>query len=121
MTKAKALKDLLAKVEAGELKKWHEALAIGLFPDDRHILLMSAYGGSLDAAKALHEVVLPGGIVAGMIMWDDLCRVELAQTHERDGDVWHGSSDLASIGECDDLARAWLIAILKALIAEEEK
>jgi len=115
-----ALKDLLAKVEAGELKKWHEALAIGLFPDDRHILLMSAYDGSLDAALALHRAVLPGWAVNSMLVWGDLCRVELVQAHEKDGGMWHGSGDLSVEAECHDIARAQLIAILKALIAQED-
>ena len=55
-----ALTDLRAKIEAGEAEDWITyALAIGLRPDDRHIHAWNAYNGSLDAAKALHEAVLP--------------------------------------------------------------
>jgi hypothetical protein len=69
-----------------------------------------AYRGSLDAAKALHEAVLPGWtwVWAGY-----------GQGHvtPREGKY----SRLAQSAECkNNPARAWLIAILEALIAKED-
>ncbi len=113
MTRHESLTALLAKVEAGELtldvnanapywtifnydKRWHD--------------ILSAYHGSLDSAKALHEAVLTGffwqrqGFV--MIVTND-------HTGWGNGIYWRGRDD-------HNPARAWLIAILKALIAMEE-
>ncbi len=67
-----------------------------------------AYNGSLDAAKALHEAVLPG--------WDWCMTADKV-------DVWTGNmmdDGIMRHGEAGTTARAWLIAILKALIAEGE-
>ena len=90
-----ALRALLAKVEAGE----------DFSPMAR---IIQAHCGSLDAAKALHEALLPG--------WD----FDINST--TGACVYINDPDTAFVG-CDDvsnLARAWLIAILKALIAQEE-
>lgn len=74
---------------------------------------VDAWRGSLDAAKALHDAVLPGwvakpvigGIGAGVTKWH--CTVEDWDTgEEHDGD------------NQPNPARAWLLAILSALIAE---
>lgn len=61
--------------------------------------------GSLDAAKALHEAVLPGweydiDSVSGVCVYPD----------DLDG---------AQIGIASDPARAWLLAILEALIDKD--
>ncbi|QDP48433.1 MAG: hypothetical protein Tp118SUR00d2C21406231_49 [Prokaryotic dsDNA virus sp.] len=108
MTRKKALTDLRDKVAAGELPP--EINAIELFrrwsvfdgPNKRFADL--AYWGSLDAALALHNAVLPGwrwegGSGAGIFaVWD--------------------KPDEAHKGRSDNPARAFLLAILSALIAE---
>jgi len=96
-----ALQALLMKVEAGE---WWANLPR---PDILHTdLCWKAFNGSLDAAKALHEAVIPNHA------WD----------------IWRGiGADCVRYYGCnlpgidtayhEDPARAWLIAILRALIA----
>lgn len=71
-------------------------------------LAWEANQGSLDAAKALHDAVLPG--------WH--CRVTRGK-HTREAIVQRDmmAGEYAS-GEADDTARAWLIAIIRALIEE---
>ena len=86
-----------------------------------------AYHGSLDAAKALHEAVLPG--------WVWLCRS--GDDEDAKHNPPHGGPDrfLANVWRdnqqpneghlhCPEWAanpaRAWLLAILSALIAEGE-
>ena len=102
-----ALRALEQKVAAGELPMWTEITgAIGLNPANRHISFYAAYHGSLDAAKALHEAVLPG--------WDWRAR--------SDGRwwVWRTASDLQVAEDDENPARAWLLAVIRALIAEGE-
>jgi len=101
MTDTQALRDLLVKVEAGE---WWGDLPR---PDCMHTdLCWKAFNGSLDAAKALHEAVLPG------------CAWFIESAYRGDAPTaaieGHGISVDASN---DNPARAWLIAILRALIA----
>jgi hypothetical protein len=95
------LNALLAKVEAGEFNRWSTA---GLPVSATHKKLITrAYNGSLNAAKALHEAVLPG--------WLAVIDTDGAVEVSRGG--WPADATVT-----DDPARAWLIAILKALIAE---
>lgn len=110
--RAKALKALLSKIEAGDVSvnEWRSFSALesrrGVHVDRQTSDAMRAYNGSLDAAKALHEAVLPDWT------WN----------------VWqsgaHVRPDPARIdGTPTDNAvpaRAWLCAILKALISQEE-
>lgn len=108
-----ALRELVAKVEADDAPaKWdgpwvNVILAVGLRPDDRHLRVIEAYNGSLDAAKALHEALLPG--------WPFELRERAAWTNRK-----RGLREPGYLGEADNLARAWLIAVLKALIAKLE-
>jgi len=119
MTKVEALRELLGKVEAGTIQDhphggmplftamykhfggferpiiWHDANAMG------------AYHGSLDAAKALHDAVLPGW--TWRIMGTGWCEL-----FGPDGEGINGCAH-------NEPARAWLAAILKALIAIEER
>jgi hypothetical protein len=100
-----ALVELLDKVEAGWYSNDIESTVRVMFPNDigfrltpEALRILNAYNGSLDAAKALHEAVLPE--------WNHIvCRYY----------VYVGSFQ----GKSDSPARAWLIAILKALIADE--
>jgi len=104
MTDVKALKELLAKVEAGE---W-DCL------DENYPLHYSTYpnfgrtyeDGSLDAAKALHEALLTG--------WDFWVTTDRT-------DVFLGENGPRQYGMSDIPARAWLLAIIRALIAEDEE
>lgn len=56
LNKIDALKDLLAKVEAGTVGKWPEFTKVfPITPDDKFCNAAKAYHGSLDAAKALRS------------------------------------------------------------------
>lgn len=115
MDRKQALEALLAKVEGGVDTAHHHAAA---FPSesaygkctwhDSH----KAYHGSLDAAKALHDAVLPGWLVEIEIdddgVWD-VCIPWKADPEQCNSEWAQG----------DNPARAWLCAILKALIARE--
>ena len=106
-----ALEALLAKVEAGDAVTAHDASR--LWPNG-YTHAINACHGSLDAAKALHEAVLPD------IGW------EVYRTAKYPGMI-PGScpSPYKAIvgwgtqvsGHADNPARAWLIAVLRALIA----
>jgi len=98
-----ALIALLERVEAGDDMSdafcpiWHHN---GLC-----IEAENAFNGSLDAAKALHEAVLPGwewGRTEGNIYVKDPRR---------------GTRSTKWGGPNDNPARSWLIAVLRALIA----
>lgn len=125
MTNPQALKDLLAKVEAGDDAGFRRAnrAAFSTPSQDTALQLCEensrhAYKGSLDAALSLMQAVLPDG--EG---W------EVYRTGKYPGMI-PGSSPFkfaARVGYGDTLngdaetpARALLIAILKALIAEQE-
>ncbi|MDE4274749.1 hypothetical protein PXK58_08940 [Phaeobacter gallaeciensis] len=108
MTRLEALKELAKKVEAGEFPASVADSAFDSGPDVTHHLAkaQTAFFGSLDAAKALHEAVLPG--------WD--WRVQ---------DMGRPAAVLAkgeNVIECrgNTPASAWLSAILQTLIAQEE-
>jgi hypothetical protein len=100
-----ALRALRDAVKAGE-RPWREPCD-SEWPYARFAL--DAFHGSLDAAHALHKAVLPGWA------WDlsDNCEVQL----------WPPSLDFAGkvpiFGRADTPARAWLLAILEALIAQQ--
>ena len=107
----KAMEALLEKVEAGEFDLRHNSTARQVFPylsatfDDLGLTARDAFNGSLDAAEALHDAVLPG--------WS--CALNTnggAQVIGPNGERRHGLKQ-------DAPARAWLIAILKALIEQE--
>jgi len=113
-----ALIDLLEKVEAGTdeagmfCPMWHE---VGLC-----IEAEGAFAGSLDAAKALHEAVLPGWTVrfcAFTPHGKSAPHVHAFRMRQTGDDPSMGGNSTGYIGDCP--ARAWLIAILKALIAKE--
>lgn len=107
MTQLAALKKLATKIEAGE-----HGNQIAAFRD-LWVKSTEAYSGSLDAAKALHEAVLPGwdwsllNCVQGDIAGVGPAREEHKATHK--GYDVEGNT-----------ARAWLLAIIRAKIAELE-
>jgi len=114
MTRKEALAELIAKVEAGDIERapfWKVWL-----PENPDGWLAwraaSASTGSLDAAKALHEAVLPGyayGIIGTLSDGD--CRACVVPKIDNPPE-YHGRSG--------DPARAWLLSILKALMSEIE-
>lgn len=117
MTKLEALTDLLAKVKAGEWDHRPNAAARVVFPyksasaDDLGLTARAAFEGSLDAAMALHEAVLPG--------WGWF--FEAGGTPRMCAGIFHEDVKTPPhIGKADNPARAWLIAIIKALIALEK-
>lgn len=123
MTRTEALRTLAAKVEAGEkyATMGHTSLCSKAFPkpddfdgsreafakSDAQMAILAWRNGSLDAAKALHDAVLPG--------WDVWYETSLGVSMKpKDNRIWQNP-----IKFTDNPARAWLLAIIKALIAEE--
>jgi hypothetical protein len=104
MTRKDALTALLEKVEAGEHWHFSETPPPEGFPE----IWVDAFNGSLDAAFALHNAVLPGDwwfIISGghvRVGTEPLCENEFFAEVE------------------NQPARAWLLAILKALLSQEE-
>jgi hypothetical protein len=99
---------LLAVVEAGTLWRGNVQSVTDL-KLNKH-LVFQANHGSLDAAKALHDAVLPDwrvthafGLVSGEVARFNLTHNEKPSTYVS--------------AKSDSPARAWLIAILNALIA----
>ena len=108
---------LIAAVEAGKLSPPHyQEISALLRCDDNSfcIIAADAYNGSLNAAKRLHDARLPGwefclqGSVASVWRW-----------HEGAQSPW--DIDTFSGGIEGNPARAWLLAILKAVNAQERK
>lgn len=111
MNRLEALEELAAKVVAGEPGDWgFEALGA----EDQEADAADAFHGSLDAALALHEAVLSGWRIE-----------EIHQKYSREGMgpfyvSLERKNDLANVlAMSASPARAWLIAILRALIAIE--
>ena len=120
MTRKEALAELIAKVEAGTIPASDFDAFVPVFNvtttgNDAHM----AYRGSLDAALALHQAVLPGWALERLTMWPSFngeCGASLWGTHEeKDGGRWHSFVDGRTEAKADNPARAWLLAILKAL------
>jgi hypothetical protein len=120
-----ALQELLAKVEAGVKYETmgHTLLCQKAFPkpqdfdgsreayanSNAQLAVLAWRNGSLNAAKALHEAVLPE--------WG---RSVDATAPEMGIEVKLHSAESVSIGDHQPTeARAWLIAIIKAIIAQE--
>jgi hypothetical protein len=120
MTRTQALIELRDKVKAGRATPSIIVDAFGRFesPEVGNTwAVYNAYNGSLDAAKALHEAVLPG--------WSTeiICRpfgIVPHQWHIRlstDSTGWGNGKSCSASNE--NPARAWLLAILEALIVQE--
>jgi hypothetical protein len=107
-----ALTELLAKVEAGIEPNtddvWDSFVESNSFVRSSCLKILPAFHGSLDAAKALHEAVLP-----------EWTRSVDATAPEMGIEVaLHGPKSIFKGDHQPTEARAWLIAILKALIAD---
>lgn len=111
MTRLEALRELAAKVEAGasrlDVLQATAGADIMFGHAGRYVYAIDAYEGSLDAAQALHEAVLPEYMAE--IDMDGTARVE-----HRGAWPWK-----PFIAESATPARAWLLAILRALIEQE--
>ena len=108
MTRLDALRALEQKVAAGE---WFPGLAQLSFGGvQNYYIALDAFNGSLDAAKALHEAVLPG--------WD--IQITTYEDDSFEASVAHPLRVKTYDGVNSSMARAWLIAIIRALIAEGE-
>ena len=105
MTRKQALAELIAKVEAGEPSPhyiWQRSLGT------HYSLGYRAAGGSLDAAKALHEAVLPKcGWRVGSV---GPCEAVVNR-------LYGGADEYSAVSP--DPARAWILAILRALHSME--
>ena len=105
-----ALIELRDQVKAGTLPMGYNAdrLDCGAL-SARWSDVEKAFDGSLDAAKALHEAVLPG--------WEWRLRDNRAWVWT--GVLVYGGEEVETAEFCGLPARAWLLAILDALIAKE--
>jgi hypothetical protein len=95
---------------------------LSTFGYGHHFLAHNAFSGSLDAAKALHEAVLPGWDVPSLDQASNLagspwgCEVAWF-----DGANPNNNRKVYSGHSFDgNPARAWLLAIVRALIAKEK-
>lgn len=98
---------LIEAVECGNLSEYHDPGQFKALPFRCWTRSASAYRGSLDAAKALHEALLPG--------WG-CCRTMSANGGRCSAEVFpgeHGQPNRQSATAASE-ARAWLISILKA-------
>ncbi len=107
-TRLDSLRALYDAVMAGTLG--HDAFCPMWHQDGLCVEADNAYEGSLDAALALHEAVLPGWI------WNVV---------DSETTIWPGypgdPKDYQTEYAEGNPARSWLLAILSALIAQEAK
>ena len=111
MTRKEALSELIAKVEAGH--DWSQVsgtLTMHALGMDHVAIFGKALDGSLDAAKALHEAVLPGWSATV----DMLGGCDMFSECGDDEWEWRITETCA-----DSPTRAWLLAILRTLHALE--
>ena len=113
MKRKQALADLIAKVDAGgsdqDVLEASYGVAEMTGSIGRYVYIIGAYDGSLDAAKLLHEAVLPDWYV---FIKGQKGYVWFAELMDRD-DNRHPQTE----GETP--ARAWLLSILRALHSME--
>ena len=124
MDRKQALEALLVRVKAGE---WPDDY--GAAPLLSHLsdcLALAAFEGSLDAAKALHDAVLPGWPVRVMDHSQDYLGghgwhacVNWPHMNAPEGRSAYLADSYSYTAWANNPARAWLIATLKALIAME--
>lgn len=111
-----ALKELAAKIEAGDDVNAlvHLVENFDEFEDKWEHAGRVINNGSLDAAKALHDAVLPGWIVSEIRQDQEGWKVVLTK--------WEDAARKRHYATAIDfdLSRAWLLAIFRAIIAQEE-
>ena len=112
MKRKQALADLIAKVEAGgsdqDVLEASYGVAEMTGSIGRYVYIIGAYDGSLDAAKLLHEAVLGYDWHIDSFSLDG----DVVLRRGRPIDRQYGFADM-------DPARAWLLAILRALHSME--
>jgi len=117
MTRRDALRALERAVEAGTIDGTTPHCELPAM----HVL--GAYIGSLDAAKALHEALLPGfraKIESGGFDAYNMARpVDIWTVSLWAKDPMSIMSMFGPMGQDKDPARAWLLAIIGALITQE--
>ena len=113
-----ALKALAGKVEAGTLDGKPESrdLAESAFGSEWVNVGLAYAQGSLDAAKALHEAVLPDFILGTLAQRGETW-VAVVTAWREDHPT---QKRIYGTSNADNPARAWLLAILKAHISEME-
>lgn len=127
------LRKLIAAVEAGTATGGPDALAVPLDmsaliatvtgdDDELWSAFVGAHDGSLDDAKALHEALLPGwSWRKPAVPWEaDSVAVQNPKWTPADDEDDQGGYPWFK-GQSPDPARAWLLAILRALEAEGDK
>ena len=115
-----ALQRLLDAVEAGRVGQFRNLDSE--FGHGNGIHARRAYNGSLDAAKSLHDALLPGWAIERMSWWPGgHWTFHLWGTGDPDhnGDRWHTHTDGRVEASDTDPARAWLLAIIRAVMAGE--
>ena len=118
MTRKEALAELIERVQAGDnlsRAEWGEVFPDTPDDDDypRSMMATSACLGWIDAARALHEAVLSEWRVLQIRqMRDWAVRLERFTRLHPDHKITKGKHP-------DDPARAWLLAILRALHSME--
>ena len=103
-----SLRELIEAVEAGDVAGWNRLATIAedAIPPKEAALTATAYNGSLDAAKALHDALLPGWI------WGR--QVNGAMWVAKRPHTFRAPPSMAS-------ARGLLLAILRAMEARDVK
>ena len=124
MTRKEALAELIEKVEAGENPlEISYVVAEATRGVGSYVHIVHAFHGSLDAAKALHEAVLPGWHYSIDGMTKDGCEAEVFTPPEPAPKPWHCATIIRhqhdAVLNMHNPARAWLLAILRALYAQE--
>lgn len=116
-----ALDRLIEAVKAGDLTDVNRQLG-AMFANDHSLAwdwvsnVNSAFRGSFDAFMALKEALVHDWAIDQMSSWPGgKSFVRLIGTHvEDDGERWHSHKDGRAEGESENLARAGLLALLRA-------
>lgn len=109
-----SIRKLREAVEAGKLTNPGNEHWLAEMPRDTWEPIVKANSGSLDAAKRLHDALLPGW--AWEICSDDAPDAAIVWNHAKLGRQFSGKR-----GDDGNVARAWLLAVLKALENQHEK
>jgi hypothetical protein len=96
---------LIEVVERGELTRPGNEHWLASMPRNTWEHIVKANSGSLDAAKALHDALLPGW------GWE----TGVNATFSSIAQVWKSGRDRASTATAENPARSWLLAILRAV------
>lgn len=99
---------LIEAVDAGTATAYDFGLLFPLATNFEHTNAWDAYRGSLDAAKRLHDALLPGW------GWETGANATFASIAQ----VWKSGRDKAHVATSETPARAFLLAILRALEQE---